>query len=439
MTAPHTTNKPTNHATPGSVIVLDSGGCTCKLGLAHTDPTPKCFPNCTAKIKGEKHILVGESILKSRDISSLTLRRPVDRGYVVNWDLQRDIWARSLKKLLGPNTPPSSVGLVVTEPYMNLPALREGAMRTVLEELGVGSVVMLPAAVLALRWHAAQQQPNAQENDNLSNQAGCGLIVDAGFSYTHAVPVFDWKVLPVGVRRVDLGGKALGNYLRELVSYRSINLMDETLLIERIKEELCFVSMDIHTDLAAAKKRMSVHRREYLLPDGVTDTWGHIRTEEEMFASQRAAAAAAAAGPGARNGMLPKEAVLVVNNERFMVPEALFHPTDIGMEEAGIAEAISQAVASVHPHLRGLLYKNVVVIGGTARLPGFVERLTSELRPLVPDDYDLNVTMVEGDPREAAWKGGALLGQSGALYGQLAVTKAEWRAHGMAACQKWER
>lgn len=312
-------------------------------------------------------------------------------------------------------------------------------MRTVLEELGVGSVVMLPAAVLALRWHAAQQQPNAQENDNLSNQAGCGLIVDAGFSYTHAVPVFDWKVLPVGVRRVDLGGKALGNYLRELVSYRSINLMDETLLIERIKEELCFVSMDIHTDLAAAKKRMSVHRREYLLPDGVTDTWGHIRTEEEMFASQRAAAAAAAAGPGARNGMLPKEAVLVVNNERFMVPEALFHPTDIGMEEAGIAEAISQAVASVHPHLRGLLYKNVVVIGGTARLPGFVERLTSELRPLVPDDYDLNVTMVEGDPREAAWKGGALLGQSGALYGQLAVTKAEWRAHGMAACQKWER
>ena len=29
------------------------------------------------------------------------------------------------------------------------------------------------------------------------------------------------------------------------------------------------------------------------------------------------------------------EQVLTVNNERFMVPEALFHPSDIGMRQAG--------------------------------------------------------------------------------------------------------
>ena len=29
------------------------------------------------------------------------------------------------------------------------------------------------------------------------------------------------------------------------------------------------------------------------------------------------------------------EQVLTVNNERFMVPEALFHPSDIGMNQAG--------------------------------------------------------------------------------------------------------
>ena len=45
-------------------------------------------------------------------------------------------------------------------------------------------------------------------------------MVDAGFSYTHAVPVFDWRALAAGVRRIDLGGKALTNYLKELVSYR---------------------------------------------------------------------------------------------------------------------------------------------------------------------------------------------------------------------------
>ena len=34
------------------------------------------------------------------------------------------------------------------------------------------------------------------------------------------VPVFDWRVLAGAVRRIDLGGKALTNFMKELVSYR---------------------------------------------------------------------------------------------------------------------------------------------------------------------------------------------------------------------------
>ena len=45
-------------------------------------------------------------------------------------------------------------------------------------------------------------------------------MVDAGFSFTHAVSVFDWRVIPAGIKRIDLGGKALTNYMKELVSYR---------------------------------------------------------------------------------------------------------------------------------------------------------------------------------------------------------------------------
>lgn len=36
---------------------------------------------------------------------------------------------------------------------------------------------------------------------------------------------------------------------------------------------------------------------------------------------------------------------------------------DIGMEEAGLAEAIVDAVQSVHPHLHGLLFSNVLLSG----------------------------------------------------------------------------
>lgn len=49
----------------------------------------------------------------------------------------------------------------------------------------------------------------------------CGLVVDAGFSFTHALPIFDGHLLETGVRRINLGGKLLTNYFKELVSYRS--------------------------------------------------------------------------------------------------------------------------------------------------------------------------------------------------------------------------
>ncbi|GKG42426.1 actin-related protein 6, partial [Tanacetum coccineum] len=51
---------------------------------------------------------------------------------------------------------------------------------------------------------------------------------------------------------MDLGGKALTNYLKELVSYRSVNVMDETFLMDDVKEKLCFVSSDVARDLRIA-------------------------------------------------------------------------------------------------------------------------------------------------------------------------------------------
>jgi hypothetical protein len=48
-----------------------------------------------------------------------------------------------------------------------------------------------------------------------------------------------------------------------------------------------------------------------------------------------------------------------------------------------------QAVSSAHPALQPLLYSNVVLAGGSARCPGFLERVVSELRPLVPEEYEV--------------------------------------------------
>ncbi len=126
---------------------------------------------------------------------------------------------------------------------------------------------------------------------------------------------------------------------------------------------------------------------------------------------------------GAPTGL---EQVLQLNNERFMVPEALFSPSDIGLEQAGLPEAIVQAVSSAHPAVQPLLYTNVLLTGGTARCPGFLERVVSELRPLVPAGYDVRVALAE-QPEVAAWRGAALFG-SGQQYWSVATSRKAYMA-----------
>lgn len=105
------------------------------------------------------------------------------------------------------------------------------------------------------------------------------------------------------------------------------------------------------------------------------------------------------------------EQVLAVNNERFMVPEVLFNPTDIGLDQAGLPEVICQAVQQTPSYFHALLYSNVILIGGVVQCPGFAERLRTELRKLVDDLLDV-VIMETPNPVTEAWKGGALLGNS---------------------------
>lgn len=52
-------------------------------------------------------------------------------------------------------------------------------------------------------------------------------------------------------------------------------MMEETFLMEHIKESACFVSQDLKADLAIAKK--GGYRMEYVLPDGVSNGSGYLR------------------------------------------------------------------------------------------------------------------------------------------------------------------
>jgi actin-related protein 6 len=49
--------------------------------------------------------------------------------------------------------------------------------------------------------------------------------------------------------RLDVGGKLLTNQLKELVSFRQWNMMDETYIMNHVKETCCYVSTQFGKDL----------------------------------------------------------------------------------------------------------------------------------------------------------------------------------------------
>ncbi|KAK2971686.1 hypothetical protein RJ640_007724 [Escallonia rubra] len=175
------------------------------------------------------------------DLTSATLRRPFDRGYLVNPDLQSSLWSHLFSSLL--RVTPSTSSLLLTEPLFNLPSIQRSTDEIVFEEFGFRSLFVADSPSL-VHLYEASRQPYG-----LVSKAQCSLVVDCGFSFTHCAPVFQNFTVNYGVKRMDLGGKALTNYLKEIVSYRSVNVMDESFFMDDVKEKLCFVSLDVAQDL----------------------------------------------------------------------------------------------------------------------------------------------------------------------------------------------
>jgi actin-related protein 6 len=69
-----------------------------------------------------------------------------------------------------------------------------------------------------------------------------------------------------------------------------------------------------------------------------------------------------------------------LTNERFLVPEVLFSPTDIGINQLGIGEMIKQITSKRVPSsFEHIMFGNIVIGGGNTKTPGFKERLENEI------------------------------------------------------------
>jgi actin-related protein len=81
----------------------------------------------------------------------------------------------------------------------------------------------------------------------------------------------------------------------------------------------------------------------------------------------------------------------------------------------------------------GLAAASIVLTGGNANIPGFKARFEQEIRPFVPDLYDVNVYVPER-PEIYAWQGAARFARDSrsdrALHAASFVSKADYLEYG---------
>lgn len=226
--------------TDTSCYILDNGAYSAKVGFSSMEP--KVVPNCIMKAKSERRRpFIASQIDECRDASGLFYILPFQKGFLINWDTQKTVWDFMFSKECCPvnfnDTP-----LIITEPLFNFSSIQEAMTEIFFEEYECQSLLRINATDLA-DYHYRKVHNN-----------NCTLVVDSGYSYTYIVPYINGKRYKEGIRRIDVGGKVLSNHLKEVVSYRQINVMDETYVINQAKEDCCFVSQDFYSDVAIAKK-----------------------------------------------------------------------------------------------------------------------------------------------------------------------------------------
>lgn len=91
------------------------------------------------------------------------------------------------------------------------------------------------------------------------------------------------------------------------------------------------------------------------------------------------------------NYTLPDGTIIKVGPARFRAPEILFKPDMIGEECEGIHEVLLFSIQKSDLDLRKVLFKNIVLSGGSTLFKGFGDRLLSEIKKMSPKETQIKV------------------------------------------------
>ena len=361
----------------GAAVVIDNGSYRCKVGFAGDDSPRSVFPSVVGWPRQQGVVMgkdqnwhVGDEARTRSDW--LTLKHPIERGVVTNWDDMEKIWHHAYDEL---RVAPEDQPVLLTEARPIPRHNREKMTQIMFETFNTPAMYIAMQAALSL----------------YASSRTAGIVLDSGEGVSVAVPFFDGSALPNAIISVNYSGFELTDYLTKILRERGHSFSASAVhheFVSDIKEKLCYVALDFEQEMqtAASSSRLE---KIYELPDGQ---------------------------------------VITIGNERFRCPEVLFQPSFLGMDSAGIGNTCYDSIMKCDNHLQREMYANIVLSGGSTMFPGIADRMQKEITALAPPSVEVKI-VAPPERKHSVWIGGSILA-SLSPFKQMWISKQEYDESG---------
>ncbi len=324
-------------------IVIDNGSGNIRAGFAGDDRPKINYSNIIGSPKytkvmpssiSENDTFIGSKAQKLRGL--LRLRYPISHGVVTNWNDMEDIWNEVITRL---DCKAEEHPLSITEEPLNPRSNRTKMCETLFETFNFPTIHIAMPAVLSL----------------YSTGRTSGTVVDCGDGVTTIAPVYEGFSIPGSIKRMNIGGRDITRYLQ----------------LELLRSGYCMSSSSEFEIVRSMKERLG-----FVLPDtninGVGDSHeGKTRINDFLMYDSTAKA---------REFKLPDDKVIKISEPALSRPcELLFEPEAAGFEDIPVQDAIYWAITKTDTDLRGKLFENIVLSGGSTLFKNFGTRLLNEL------------------------------------------------------------